>query len=177
MNKITAGVLGASGYAGRELCDLIARHPAMALGFAAANSRAGEAIRVAGRDITLLGPDDVRLDQADVIFSALPHGASIRWVEAARAAGARVVDLSADLRPGNGAPTEGPLAAAPYGQKEGRRSRHPLTIVSSLSSWARSSEYTCCQIHHHPEQRMSGTHSRLALIALKSRRIIGTLFR
>jgi len=90
----------------------------MALGFAAANSRAGEAIRVAGRDITLLGPDDVRLDRADVIFSALPHGASIRWVEAARAAGARVVDLSADLRPGNGAPTEGSLAAAPYGLTE-----------------------------------------------------------
>ena len=90
----------------------------MALGFAAANSRAGEMIRVAGRDITLLGPDDVRLDQADVIFSALPHGASIKWVEAARAAGARVVDLSADLRPGNGAPTEGPLAAAPYGLTE-----------------------------------------------------------
>jgi len=90
----------------------------MALGFAAANSRAGEAIRVAGRDITLLGPDDVRLDRADVVFSALPHGASIRWVEAARAAGARVVDLSADLRPGNGAPTEGPLAAAPYGLTE-----------------------------------------------------------
>lgn len=90
----------------------------MALGFAAANSRAGETVRVAGRDITLLGPDDVRLDQADVIFSALPHGASLKWVEAAQAAGARVVDLSADLRPGNGAPTEGPLAAAPYGLTE-----------------------------------------------------------
>ena len=90
----------------------------MALGFAAANSRAGETIRVAGRDVTLLGPDGVRLDQADVIFSALPHGASITWVEAARAAGARVVDLSADLRPGNGAPTEGSLAAAPYGLTE-----------------------------------------------------------
>lgn len=118
MNKFTVGVLGASGYAGRELCDLIARHPAMALGFAAANSRAGESIRVGGRDITLLGPDDVRLDQADVVFSALPHGASIKWVEAARTAGARVIDLSADLRPGNGAPTEGPLAAAPYGLTE-----------------------------------------------------------
>lgn len=118
MNKFTVGVLGASGYAGRELCELIARHPAMGLAFAAAHSRAGETIRAGGRELTLLGPDDVRLDQAEVVFSALPHGASIKWVEAARAAGARVVDLSADLRPGNGAPTDGPLAAAPYGLTE-----------------------------------------------------------
>ena len=118
MNKVTVGVLGASGYAGRELCELIARHPGLALGFAAANSRAGDVISVAGRPVTLLGPDDVRLDQAEVVFSALPHGASIKWVEAARSAGAKVVDLSADLRPGNGAPTEGPLAAAPYGLTE-----------------------------------------------------------
>lgn len=118
MNKFTVGVLGASGYAGRELCDLIARHPALSLGFAAANSRAGETINVGGHNLTLLGPDDVRLDQADIVFSALPHGASIKWVEAARTAGARVVDLSADLRPGNGAPTDGPLAAAPYGLTE-----------------------------------------------------------
>lgn len=90
----------------------------MGLGFAAANSRAGEAIRVAGREVTLVGPDDVRLDQADVVFSALPHGTSIQWVEAARTAGARVVDLSADLRPGNGGPTDGLLAAAPYGLTE-----------------------------------------------------------
>jgi N-acetyl-gamma-glutamyl-phosphate reductase len=36
------------------------------------------------------------------VFSALPHGASGEWVARARHAGARVVDLSADLRPGNG---------------------------------------------------------------------------
>ena len=36
------------------------------------------------------------------MFSALPHGASKDWVERVREAGARAVDLSADLRPGNG---------------------------------------------------------------------------
>lgn len=123
MNKITVGVLGASGYAGRELCELVARHPAMGLAFAAANSRAGSSIRVAGREVGLIASEDARLDQADLVFSALPHGASIQWVERARAAGAKVVDLSADLRPGNGAPTEGILADAPYGLTELARAR------------------------------------------------------
>lgn len=122
MNKITVGVLGASGYAGRELCELVARHPAMGLAFAAANSRAGAKIRVAGREVGLIASEDARLDQADLVFSALPHGASIQWVERARAAGAKVVDLSADLRPGNGGPTEGALACAPYGLTELARS-------------------------------------------------------
>ena len=39
---------------------------------------------------------------AQLIFSALPHGASKAWVEKSRAAGAKVVDLSHDLRIGNG---------------------------------------------------------------------------
>jgi N-acetyl-gamma-glutamyl-phosphate reductase len=101
VNKISVGVLGASGYAGRELCALVSRHPSLHLSFAAAHSRAGEKIRFAGQERTLIAADDARLDQTDLIFSALPHGASAKWVEIARNAGAKVVDLSADLRPGN----------------------------------------------------------------------------
>ena len=39
---IAVGVLGASGYAGRELCGLIQRHPALSLAYATANSQRGE---------------------------------------------------------------------------------------------------------------------------------------
>jgi N-acetyl-gamma-glutamyl-phosphate reductase len=114
MNKIAVGVLGASGYAGRELCALVARHPAFDLAFAAAHSRAGEQVRIAGGDLTLIAAGDAPLDRADLIFSALPHGASAQWVAASRAAGAKVIDLSADLRPGNH--NASPAAAAPlYG--------------------------------------------------------------
>ena len=116
MNKVSVGVLGASGYAGRELCALVARHPNMELAFAAAHSRAGEQIRVAGRELTLAAAADVRLDQADVVFSALPHGASAQWAATARDAGAKVVDLSADLRPGN--ELAGTLGDVPYGLTE-----------------------------------------------------------
>jgi N-acetyl-gamma-glutamyl-phosphate reductase len=95
-------VLGASGYAGRELCDLILGHPALTLAFATANDQRGTTVRIRGRDVTFVATEDAPLGSAELIFSALPHGASKIWVERALEAGARVVDLSADLRPGNG---------------------------------------------------------------------------
>ena len=59
-------------------------------------------MRIGGRELTFVATDDAALQQVDLVFSALPHGASKEWVARARDAGARVVDLSADLRPGNG---------------------------------------------------------------------------
>ena len=112
MNTIPVGVLGASGYAGRELCALVARHPRFSLAFATANEQRGQRARLGGADVTFVAPDDAPLADAAIVFSALPHGASLAWVRRAREAGARVVDLSSDLRPGNGA------EKAPYGMPE-----------------------------------------------------------
>jgi N-acetyl-gamma-glutamyl-phosphate reductase len=95
-------VLGASGYAGRELCALIEGHPRLALAFATANEQRGTTVRVRGRELTYVSNDDAPLGEAELVFSALPHGASKDWVERVRGTGARAVDLSADLRPGNG---------------------------------------------------------------------------
>lgn len=102
MNKIPVGVLGASGYAGRELSALILRHPMLSLAFAAANEQRGTTARIAGRDVPFIAADDASLNQAELVFSALPHGASKEWVGRIREAGVRAIDLSADLRPGNG---------------------------------------------------------------------------
>jgi len=102
VNKIPVGVLGASGYAGRELCALIEGHPRLALVFATANEQRGATVRIRGRELTYVSNDDAPLGEAELVFSALPHGASKEWVERVRGAGARAVDLSADLRPGNG---------------------------------------------------------------------------
>jgi N-acetyl-gamma-glutamyl-phosphate reductase len=88
----------------------------MELVFAAANSRAGDHIRVAGKQVRMIAGEDARLGGTDLVFSALPHGASATWVKAASDAGAKVVDLSADLRPGNGA--TGLDKAVPYGLTE-----------------------------------------------------------
>jgi N-acetyl-gamma-glutamyl-phosphate reductase len=102
VNKIPVGVLGASGYAGRELCTLIEGHPRLALAFATANEQRGTTVPVRGRKLTYVSNDEAPLGEAELVFSALPHGASKDWVERARGTGARAVDLSADLRPGNG---------------------------------------------------------------------------
>lgn len=112
MNKTPVGVLGASGYAGRELCALINGHPRLELAFASANEQRGTTVRLGGRDVTYVATEDARLEHAQLVFSALPHGASRQWVTAAAGAGARVVDLSHDLRPGNG------CDGAPYGLTE-----------------------------------------------------------
>jgi N-acetyl-gamma-glutamyl-phosphate reductase len=102
VNKIPVGVLGASGYAGRELCTLIEGHPRLALAFATANEQRGTTVPVRGRKLTYVSNDEAPLGEAELVFSALPHGASKDWVERVRGTGARAVDLSADLRPGNG---------------------------------------------------------------------------
>ena len=119
MHKVPVGVLGASGYAGRELCGLIVRHPSLELVFAAANEQRGQSARFGRTEVTYVGPDDAPLGQAEVVFTALPHGASATWVGNARSSGARVVDLSSDFRPGNGE------TRAPYGLTELMRSRIP----------------------------------------------------
>ena len=118
------GVLGASGYAGRELVALIARHPGLELRFATANERRGERVRIGGADVQFVATDDAPLGDATLVFSALPHGASAEWVARARAAGCRVVDLSADLRPGNPRPSAlAHEADIPYGLTELARAR------------------------------------------------------
>lgn len=112
MNKIPVGVFGASGYAGRELCRFIDGHPSLELVFATAHEQRGSRLGLGRKDIVMVANEDAPMDSCEVVFSALPHGASKTWVERATAAGARVVDLSADLRPGNG------CEGIPYGLTE-----------------------------------------------------------
>ena len=105
-------MLGASGYAGRELCALILEHPDLELAFATANDQRGARVRFGRHTVEFIATEDAPLADAALVFSALPHGASKEWVARAREAGARVVDLSADLRPGNG------CEGIPYGLTE-----------------------------------------------------------
>lgn len=118
VNKYPVGVLGASGYAGRELVALVQRHPQLQLAFAAAQSRAGETVRIGGEAIRFIAADDAPLAKAAVVFSALPHGASAEWSARAQQAGAKVVDLSHDLRPGHPVPAVLADVDAPYGLPE-----------------------------------------------------------
>ncbi|MEO8334264.1 MAG: N-acetyl-gamma-glutamyl-phosphate reductase [bacterium] len=131
MNGIPVGVLGASGYAGRELCALIAQHPRFSLAFATANEQRGQTVRLGRKDVTFTATDDAPLGDAELVFAALPHGASLPWVERARNAGARVVDLSSDLRPGN-APD---LRGAVYGMPElGAEVRSAIKVAEIVAN-------------------------------------------
>jgi N-acetyl-gamma-glutamyl-phosphate reductase len=121
MHKVPVGVLGASGYAGRELCGLIARHPGLSLAFASANEQRGQRAMIAGSQVTYVATEDAPLKEAEIVFTALPHGTSAKWVGNARSTGARVVDLSSDFRPG----ASEDAANAPYGLTELMREKIP----------------------------------------------------
>ncbi|HEX7242653.1 MAG TPA: N-acetyl-gamma-glutamyl-phosphate reductase [Longimicrobiaceae bacterium] len=122
---VRAGVLGAGGYTGREAVRLLSRHPRVSIAFATSESEAGKPLRGVHRsapEMALVRAEDAELAGCDVVLSCLPHGESARWAERARAAGARVVDLSADLRvPGPDTPEW--ARGAVYGLPELHRER------------------------------------------------------
>lgn len=103
-NDLTrVAVLGASGYAGGELVRLIDGHPEMELVYIGAHSKAGQHLgmvhpNLGGGDRILgtLNPSDV--PDVDVVFFALPHGASATPALELLDRGALLVDLGSDFR-------------------------------------------------------------------------------
>ncbi|MGN6687891.1 MAG: N-acetyl-gamma-glutamyl-phosphate reductase [Actinomycetales bacterium] len=103
---ISAAVAGASGYAGGELLRLLAAHPLLRVTSVTAASSAGQPlVAVAPQlaatpglaDLTLAETTPEQLGGADVVFLALPHGASAE-VAAALPDDTLVVDMGADFR-------------------------------------------------------------------------------
>lgn len=126
---------------------LVSQHPGMELAFATAHGQAGQSVRIGGNDLTFIATDDARLEDAALIFSALPHGTSLEWVEKTRSASAKAVDLSSDLRPGHHKLASG--EAVPYGLTELMRAEiagadavanpgcYPTAILLALAPLAR----------------------------------------
>lgn len=110
--RVRVGVAGGSGYTGLELLDRLASHARVEVVFATARSEAGRPSPVPGLDFEDLSPE-VACSRAEVLFCCLPHGTAVEWVEAGRASGLRVIDLTADHRPGSGRD-----AGAVYGMVE-----------------------------------------------------------
>jgi N-acetyl-gamma-glutamyl-phosphate reductase len=79
---ISVAVAGASGYAGGELLRLLANHPEFDVRVVTAHSNAGQRLgavhpHLASHAELALQPTEARvLAEADVVFFALPHGAS-----------------------------------------------------------------------------------------------------
>lgn len=104
---LIAAVAGASGYAGGELCRLLAGHPDLEVGPLSAAGNAGKRLGEVHPQLVTLADrplvastglaGDPAFDGADVIFLALPHGASA-GVLPTLPEDAVVVDLGADFR-------------------------------------------------------------------------------
>lgn len=102
---IQAGIVGATGYGGRELLRLLAAHPQAKLVAAASTSVAektlAEELPAFGKlfDLQFETFDAVSLaKRCDVVFVGVPGKASMTPVAELRDAGARVIDIGPDFR-------------------------------------------------------------------------------
>jgi N-acetyl-gamma-glutamyl-phosphate reductase len=100
---ISIAVAGASGYAGGELLRLLAGHPELEVVAATAHGNAGQLVTdvhpnlISYADLRLVETTAASLSAADLVFLALPHGASAAVV-ADLEPSTKVVDLGADFR-------------------------------------------------------------------------------
>ena len=101
------GIVGGSGYTGAELLRLCHGHPDLRVAWATGDTQAGTAaaalypsLAAAYPSMTFDSYDPARVAGVDLVFLALPHGASQRLVPemVAAAPGTRIVDLAADFR-------------------------------------------------------------------------------
>ncbi|MEO9139325.1 MAG: N-acetyl-gamma-glutamyl-phosphate reductase [Jatrophihabitans sp.] len=100
---IRIAIAGASGYAGGELLRLVAAHPDLDVAVATAHGNVGQSVGRAHpnlrsvADLVFSETTAANLAEADLVFMALPHGASAA-LAAGLPAGVKVVDLGSDHR-------------------------------------------------------------------------------
>ena len=99
----SVAILGASGYAGGELIRLVDNHPVFEVSFLGANRRSGERLgevhpQLSGGDRLLHTFELDRVAETDLVFMALPHGASGEPAMQLSETGTRIVDLGSDFR-------------------------------------------------------------------------------
>ena len=98
---ISAGIIGATGYAGFETIKILERHPQVDISFVTARKDVGKRVSdlyATMVDLTYHSVEEVDLGSVDVLFLALPHAAAAEMAVKGLEAGTRVVDLSADFR-------------------------------------------------------------------------------
>ncbi len=105
MKKTRVAVQGATGYSALELIKILVRHPHVEI--TAVTSRQEGNPSISSVHPSLNGLLNLRLEdlgpaavgsRAECVFSCLPHGVTAHQVPEMLAAGARVVDFSADYR-------------------------------------------------------------------------------
>ena len=99
---VSVAIVGGSGYAGGELIRLLSAHPEVEIVDITSRQFEGTPVHkvhphIRGTDLVFRNKKPSELD-ADIIFTATPHGASMKIVPDLLETGAKVVDLSGDYR-------------------------------------------------------------------------------
>ncbi len=104
INKVKAGIIGATGYAGTELVRILSGHPHAEIAGISSVSFSGEdlshiypSFRL-GKYPKLTRNPEALAEECDVIFAALPHGHSQEPAKQCMEKGIAFIDLGADFR-------------------------------------------------------------------------------
>jgi len=108
MKSKKVAVIGASGYSGEVLVQLLLNHPHAELVAVTSRQNAGQTLAKVfpkfaslpkSKTLRFTEPNaEILAKQADVVFLALPHGVASEYAAPLLAAGCTVIDLSADFR-------------------------------------------------------------------------------
>ena len=101
---VKVGIVGVTGYTGGELIRLLLNHPEVEIVVASSRSNVGNPVSAVHRQLfeyMKLVECEIKAEnyaQCDVVFLALPHGASSAMAKELVAMGKKVIDLGADFR-------------------------------------------------------------------------------
>jgi N-acetyl-gamma-glutamyl-phosphate reductase len=107
MDRPLIGVIGASGYTGSELVRLLINHAGIKLGPITSETHAGKMISEIHPHLLevceepLISIGKIEDYSPDLLFLALPHGVSMRFLAEHPSIKAKVIDLSGDFRLGS----------------------------------------------------------------------------
>src|SRR5690606_13706391 len=102
--KLKVAIVGASGYTGSELARFLIHHPNVEIKMITSESHTGKPFSdlhpqfLKQLDLPLTSADSIANEGLDVVFLALPHGVSMKFVQQWKDKDFMMVDLSGDFR-------------------------------------------------------------------------------
>ncbi len=108
LKQVRTGIIGAAGFTGRELIEIINSHPNLSLVYATSGEFAGKAIGECFGELDLARTGDIRfsahpktdeeIPELDLVFLAVPDQAAMELTPRLLNLGVRVIDISGSFR-------------------------------------------------------------------------------